>query len=47
LGPLLPLLRKMLPHHVTTTEQIGRAMIQAARYGAPRTILEPRDINAL
>jgi len=32
---------------VTTTELVGRAMLEAARRGAPRTILENRDINAL
>jgi uncharacterized protein YbjT (DUF2867 family) len=47
LKPLLPLLRASLPGQVTTTEQIGRAMIAAARRGAPQQILETRDINAL
>jgi uncharacterized protein YbjT (DUF2867 family) len=45
--PLMPLLKRLLPTYMTTTEQIGRAMIAAARNGAPTTILETEDINAL
>jgi uncharacterized protein YbjT (DUF2867 family) len=40
-------LRKAFPQLVTTTEQVGRAMLQVARSGAPKPILETRDINAL
>ena len=46
-GPLLWLLQKLLPDYVTTTEQVGRAMLHAARDGAPQQHLENRDINAL
>jgi uncharacterized protein YbjT (DUF2867 family) len=45
--PLLPALRWVFPGFVLTTEQIGRAMIVVARTGAPRKILESRDIRAL
>jgi uncharacterized protein YbjT (DUF2867 family) len=45
--PLLPLLRRAFPDFILTTEQIGRAMILVARNGAPKAILESRDINAL
>ena len=45
--PLTPLLKRLLPKYMTTTEQIGRAMIAAARNGAPKMILETEDINAL
>lgn len=45
--PLMPLLKRLLPKYMTTTEQIGRAMIAAARNGAPKMILETEDINAL
>ena len=45
--PLMPLLKRLLPKYMTTTEQIGRAMIAAARNGAPKTILETEDINQL
>jgi len=47
LGPLLPLLRAIAPGAVITTEELGRAMIRAARQGAPKRILEPRDLMAL
>jgi len=45
--PLLPLLRRAFPDSILTTEQIGRAMIFAARNGAPKRILESKDIRAL
>ncbi len=45
--PLMPLLKRLLPKYMSTTEQIGRAMISAARNGAPKAILETEDINAL
>jgi uncharacterized protein YbjT (DUF2867 family) len=46
LSPVIPLLRKFFPKYVTTTEVLGRAMIKAARSGAPKTVLESQDINA-
>ena len=46
-APLLPLLRYLLPTVVLTTETIGRAMLAAARTGAPKPVLETADINAL
>lgn len=45
--PLLPLLRAISPGSVITTEELGRAMIRAAREGAPKRVLESRDILAL
>jgi uncharacterized protein YbjT (DUF2867 family) len=47
LVPLYPLLRRLAPNAVTTTEQIGRAMLRVAKAGAPQKILDPRAINAL
>lgn len=44
--PLLPLLGRF-PAFMTTTERIGRAMLKAAREGAPKSVLESRDINEL
>jgi len=44
--PFFPLLRRM-PKYVTTTEQIGRAMINATANGAPKKVLESEDINRL
>jgi uncharacterized protein YbjT (DUF2867 family) len=45
LGPLLPALKKVMPKYVTTTEQIGRAMLKVAKQGAPKRVLETGDIN--
>lgn len=47
LGPLLPTLRRSFPNHITTTSQVGCAMVEVALHGAPATVLENRDINAL
>jgi hypothetical protein len=47
MAPLYPLWNALLPNYVTTTERVGRAMIRIARSGAPKHILENRDINAL
>ena len=47
LGPLLSLGRRWLPKYVTTTEQVGKAMIAVARKGGGRGVLESVDINAL
>jgi uncharacterized protein YbjT (DUF2867 family) len=46
-GPLYPVWKAVFPDYVTTTEQLGRAMIQVAKLGAPKRVLENRDINAL
>ena len=45
--PLLPLLRRAFPGLITTTEQLDQAMLIAAKQGAPKRILESRDIIAL
>ncbi len=45
--PILPAVRRLFPSFVTTTEQIGRAMLAVARRGAPKQLLETRDINGL
>lgn len=47
LGWLYPMIKVLAPTMATTTEQLGRAMIAAAKHGAPRPVLEGRDINAL
>jgi uncharacterized protein YbjT (DUF2867 family) len=46
-APLYPLWKLLFPKYVTTTAQVGRAMIHVAREGAPKRVLENRDINAL
>ncbi|MDL2356979.1 MAG: NAD-dependent epimerase/dehydratase family protein [Pseudomonadota bacterium] len=45
--PLLPLLRAALPDQILSTPQMGQAMLEAARHGAPKRVLESADINAL
>ncbi len=45
--PLYPLLRALFPAQVTTSENVGLAMIHAVQRGYPKHVLEPRDINAL
>ncbi len=45
--PLLPLLRRAFPGAILTTGTIGRAMLAVARRGAPKQILESKDINAI
>jgi uncharacterized protein YbjT (DUF2867 family) len=45
MSPVLPLLRRLLPQYVTTTELLGRAMIRVAKSGYPKRVLESRDIN--
>jgi uncharacterized protein YbjT (DUF2867 family) len=47
LGPLYPLLRRIAPTHVTTVENVGRAMIAVAAGGYSARVLENREINAL
>ena len=47
LRPLLPLVQAIAPGAVTTTEELGRAMIRTARQGAPKRVLESRDLRAL
>ena len=42
--PVLPLLLRMFPKHVTTTEQLGRAMLAVAKRGYPKQVLEAADI---
>ena len=46
-APLLSLLNRVAPNYMTTTEQVGRAMIKVARDGYPRPVLESEDINHL
>jgi len=45
LGPVLPVMYKAFPQYVTTSEQLGRAMLVVAKRGAPQSVLENSDIN--
>jgi uncharacterized protein YbjT (DUF2867 family) len=46
-APVLTLLNRIAPQYVTTTEQVGRAMIKVARDGYSRPVLESEDINSV
>ncbi len=39
-GPLIPLLERVAPKYVTTTDHVGQAMLRAARVGFPDHIVE-------
>lgn len=47
LKPLLPLMRALISGAVITSEEFGRAMIRTAREGAPKHVLENRDLIKL
>jgi len=47
LGPLYPVWKTLAPKYVTTTEEVGRAMLRVAREGATKPLLENRDIAEL
>ena len=46
-APILSLLNRLAPQYMTTTEQVGRAMIKVARDGYRKPVLESEDINRL
>jgi hypothetical protein len=45
LRPILPVVRRVAPNGVTTTEEMGRAMLTVVRTGYPSRILEMPDIR--
>ena len=45
--PPMPVLRWAFPDSVPSTESIGRAMLEVAKHGAPKRILESGDIRAV
>ena len=47
LSPLWPILQRLWPSGVITSEALGRAMIRAGRDGAPKRVLESADLVAL
>lgn len=47
MAPLYPLFKTLFPNAVTTTEQLGRAMIEVSKRGNPKRVLESRDINGI
>ena len=40
-------LHKVAPKHMTTSEQVGRAMIKVAREGYRKPVLESEEIDAV
>jgi uncharacterized protein YbjT (DUF2867 family) len=46
-APIIPLLRLAFPRQITSTDRIGRAMLEVAKHGAKHTIVEPAEINEL
>ena len=47
LGPLAPVIQALAPGMVITSDELGRAMIRAAREQPPTHVLEMRDLQAL
>jgi uncharacterized protein YbjT (DUF2867 family) len=47
LGPLAPVIQALAPGMVITSDELGRAMIRAARDRPPTHVLEMRDLQAL
>jgi uncharacterized protein YbjT (DUF2867 family) len=47
IGPVYPVLRRVAPGLVTSSETLGKAMVAVAAAGAPKRILETSDINAI
>ncbi len=45
--PLYPLVRRLWPASVTTTRSLGRAMLNVARTGTEKRVVETHEINAL
>jgi len=43
----LPQLRRAFPAQILTTEEMGQAMLAVARWGAPKAVLESKDIRAV
>ncbi|EKS33399.1 hypothetical protein [Afipia clevelandensis] len=46
-APLLSFLHRVAPNHVTTTEEVGRAMLSVAKHGYSKPVLEMEDIHKL
>jgi uncharacterized protein YbjT (DUF2867 family) len=47
IAPMYPLLRLAFGKYMTTTEELGRAMLQTAKHGAPKRVIENADTAAL
>lgn len=47
MSPVLPILHWLLPNHISSTREIGQAMLAVARHGFRKHILETRHIRAV
>lgn len=47
LGPVLPLLKRMFPKYVTSTEEVGKAMIRVAKVGYSKAVIEAEDMGRI
>ncbi|MFC7287519.1 NmrA family NAD(P)-binding protein [Herminiimonas glaciei] len=46
-APLFPIFRAIFPQQITTTEQLGKAMLIVAKRGSDKKLLESKDIVTL
>ncbi len=46
-GPIYPLLKRLFPKQLTTSQRLGRAMIRIAASGYQKSIIDIPDINEL
>ena len=44
-APLIPLLSRLAPKYVTSTDRLGRAMLRTVRTGPPTHIVENADLR--
>ncbi|MCU1323642.1 MAG: epimerase [Acidobacteriaceae bacterium] len=47
IGPLLPLLKRLFPKYVTSTQEVGRAMLAVARNGYGKPLIEADEIGRI
>lgn len=47
MSPFLTLIRWVFPNAIVTTEYVGKAMLNAARHGSGRVVIEAKDIIRL
>jgi len=47
MAPFYPVWKSLFPKYVTTTECLGRAMLNVAKRGAPKSVFENQDINSV
>lgn len=47
MGPVMPWLHRRFPRHVTTTEELGRAMLRLAAGNSPSRVIRNRELAGL